>query len=365
MGGRVGLKGTDGVAPEARRRGATPTAPGKAALALGALRDLLGKMRPPLDLIWRTGGGVLGATALSEAGFRIVDIVHEPAGATTATDTKTVARAVLERGVDLILFCGGDGTARDIAATVGERVPILGIPAGVKMYSGVFGVTPARTAEIVVAFARGAITAETVEILDLDEERYRQGVWAVRLYHAARTPIAPAFTQASKALITASSEDDAKADIAKTLIEDFAGASTILILLGPGSTVRAFGDALGIETTLLGVDAIVGGVLVGADLSERGILELLDRYPECKLILSPIGAQGFILGRGNLQLSPKVIRRIGRDNIVVVATPAKLRQTNALRFDMGDRDLDEALAGTGYVSVLVGYRTSQLVKIAT
>jgi predicted polyphosphate/ATP-dependent NAD kinase len=137
-----------------------------------------------------------------------------------------------------------------------------------------------------------------------------------------------------------------------------------LFLLGPGSTVEAIGRALGIDKTLLGIDAFVGGRQVGRDLDEAQILDLLRVHPKCKLILSPIGAQGFVLGRGNQQLSPAVIRAIGPDNLIIVATPAKLARTPVLRFDTGDAALDARLISLRYLPVLVGYRRLRMVKTA-
>jgi predicted polyphosphate/ATP-dependent NAD kinase len=275
-------------------------------------------------------------------------------------------RAFLARKADLILFCGGDGTARDVAALTGTDTAILGIPSGVKMFSGVFGTSPAHTAEILADHLAGRLTLTEVEVLDLDEEKYRHGDWAVRLYHAAVTPFEPAHTQASKTLIAAASDADAREDIAKYLAEEYGENADVLLLLGAGSTVAAVGKALGIDKTLLGIDATVGGDQVGRDLDERGLLDLLERHKDKtpKLVLSPIGAQGFVLGRGTAQLSAAVLRRIGRENLVVVATPPKLAQTPTLRFDTGDADLDREMAGNGYLAVVTGYGTLKTVKTA-
>ena len=167
----------------------------------------------------------------------------------------------------------------------------------------------------------------------------------------------------AKALIEVAGEDEVKDAIADTLREQFANDLGLLVLLGPGSSVRSVAAHLGLEKTLLGIDAMADGELVGRDINECQILELLARYPRRALVLSPIGAQGFVLGRGNLPLSPEVIRAVGRDNIVVIATPAKLARTPILRFDTGDPSLDQELAARGYVRVLTGYRRRRLVKV--
>jgi predicted polyphosphate/ATP-dependent NAD kinase len=232
------------------------------------------------------------------------------------------------------------------------------------MYSGVFGITPAHTAEILLGYLVGEIGLAQVEIVDLDEERYRRDEWAVRLYMSARAPFEPSGVQSAKALISGEGEEAIKDDIAAQLREEIEAKPGALFLLGPGSTVQAVGRALRVRKTLLGVDAVVGRQVVGSDLSERRILELLDRYRDCKLVLSPIGAQGFVLGRGNQQLSPAVIRRIGAENIIVVSTPAKLARTPVLRFDSGDAALDADIISRKYFEVIVGYRRMRLVRVA-
>jgi predicted polyphosphate/ATP-dependent NAD kinase len=361
MGGRVGLKGTDGLAAEAARRGARPVAPGRALQTLRRLRAALDAEKAPT---WVTCAGPMGEAALREAGFDDIIIVHRPAAKTSRADTAEAAARFLDARVDLILFCGGDGTARDVAAVAGLRVPILGVPSGVKMYSGVFGVTPERTAEIAIGFLAGALRPEEVEVLDLDEDRFRAGEWVVRLVSAARTPYAPTLTQSAKAIIIADSDAEDRADIAEDLRERMQAAPRTLFLLGPGGTVAEVAARLGIAKTLLGVDAALDGALVGRDLDERGLLALLDRHPKAELILSPIGAQGFVLGRGNLQLSPAVIRRVGPANVTVLATEAKLRRTPALRFDTGDAALDRDFAARKYLSVVTGRRRRRLTPVA-
>lgn len=366
MGGRIGLKGTDGVVDRAIALGAEAIATTKAARCLEQFVALT-KYRPEArSIVWRTCSGEMGEEALRAAGIAIdrIDIVHDVGPPTGSADTLTAVERFVRSGVRLILFCGGDGTARDIAGVVGTRTPMLGIPSGVKMFSGVFGTSPERTAEILAAFLAGEIAPVEVEVLDLDEEAYRQGRWAVRLFHAVTTPFEPTLTQQSKMLIGAASDPEVKADIAAHLREFVAAKSARLLLLGPGSTVNAIKTAYGIEGTMLGIDAVADGAQVGADLNERGIIGLLDRYPDRRLILSPIGAQGFVLGRGNLQISPEVIRRIGREAIVVVATPAKLAQTPVLRFDTGDPSLDRMLLAEGYINVVTGYGMSSIVKVA-
>lgn len=364
MGGRVGLKGTDEVAAQAARLGAVPIANARALEALVEFKARLDREVRFPAIRWVTASGAMGADALKAAGFTAVAVAHECAGETTAKDTSLAVTRFLAAGVDLILFCGGDGTARDICAITGQATPVLGIPSGVKMYSGVFALTPARAADILLRFLRQEIGVTTVEILDLDEEKYRRGEWAVRLHMTASTPFEPNYVQVGKALV--SSEDDASVhhDIAEHLREEIEAELDCLFLLGPGGTLEAVAHALGVDKTLLGIDAFADGRLVEKDVNEQEILDLLGRYPRHKLVLSPIGAQGFVLGRGNLQLSPTVIRRLGIDNIIVVATPAKLARTPLLHFDTGDAVLDGELTSRKFFNVVIGYRHTRLVRVA-
>jgi predicted polyphosphate/ATP-dependent NAD kinase len=364
MGGRVGLKGTDGVVEQAIELGARPTANAKAEEMLRQLHGRQEQGQQQHDIHWITCAGAMGEDALRAAGCEQIEVVYTPQVPPTERDTKAAVAQFLVHKVELLLFCGGDGTARDICSVARQAIPLLGIPAGVKMHSGVFGTSAARSAEILMEYLAGRLTPAKVDIVDLDEDRYRRGEWVVRLYDVALTPFEPTLTQATKILITDASEEGARAEIAEQLFEQMESEPSTLFLLGPGSTVHSLGRRLAIDKTLLGIDAVAGGRLVGKDLNERQILELLDHYAPAKLVLSPIGAQGFVLGRGNLQLSPEVIRRIGGDNIIVVSTPAKLARTPLLRFDTGDANLDAELGAKGYCPVVIGYRLSRLVKVA-
>ena len=367
MGGRVGLKGTDGVVEEARTLGAEPVAPRRAEEALREFVRSRSEESGLPEVRWLTCSGEMGEDLLREAGIGEdeIEVVHPTSRVPSVADTREAVKSFLAKGADLVLFCGGDGTARDICAVAGPGVPILGIPSGVKMYSGVFGTSPPRTAGILLAFLQDRITTTQADILDLDEACYRADRWHVRLYHSALTPYEPAYTQSAKAVIEEAGEAEAREEIADSLAEQFAHEPGTLVLLGPGSTVKAIADRWGIEKTLLGIDAVVDGELVGRDLDEARLLELSAEFERKRLVLSPIGAQGFLLGRGNLQLSPGVIGAIGIENITVIATPGKLARTPVLRFDTGDPDLDAKLTRKGYLLVETGYRQRRVVKTAT
>jgi len=360
MGGRVGLKGTDGVVDRAAELGAEPVAHLKAVGMLGKFKKVFGS---ELSVEWLTCSGEMGQNALLEVGIEAAEVFQVEGKNTDVQDTKNAVKKFLDYEVDIIVFCGGDGTARDICELTEDKMPILGIPSGVKMYSGVFGISPERTAEILLGFIEDELTVSKVEILDLDEEKYRNDDWDVKLYDTALTPFESTYIQASKMMMSEVSENDIKEEIAEYIVELIKENPETLFILGPGSTTEFVSGELGLEKTLLGIDAVMNGNLVGEDLNEKDILALIDDHSEYRLVLSPIGAQGFVLGRGNLQLSPEVIRKVGREKIIVISTPAKLLRTPVLRFDTGDSELDSELHGKGYFSVVIGYRLSRLVKV--
>ena len=361
MGGRVGLKGTDHVVDQARAAGAEPVSPHRVGTFLQAFVKMQQK-DPNLDVRWLTCGGSMGSEPLEQAGVAPSDIqvVHAPGSPSTAEDTKAAAAACVREQAELILFCGGDGTARDVSEAVAGAVPVLGIPSGVKMHSGVFAVDPKAAAEALAAFLRGQLRVGDSEVLDLDEEAYRAGEWRVRLYAKARTLVEPNLVQADKMMFAELSEESVLLELAEHFRDLFQEEPNTLFLLGPGSTIESITTRLKMEKTLLGIDASAGGKTIAKDLDERGILGLLDRYPKAKLVVSPIGAQGFVLGRGNLQVSPEVVRRIGSRNLIVVATPAKLAATPVLRVDSGDEKLDAEIRRKEYLFVVIGYRTTKL-----
>ncbi len=360
MGGRVGLKGSDAVVELAIERGAVPSAGRRAGEMLAHLSRLLEARATGPEIVWLTCAGEMGDAALRAAGFERVEVVYEPGSSPAAEDTRLAVAAFLEAEAELVVFCGGDGTARDVWSSAGDRLAMLGIPAGVKMYSAVFGLSPARTAEILIGYLDGRCSLEDAEILDVDEVAFREGRLEASLFGKARTPHEPQLVQAAKQVIPDRDEGHAKAQIAEHVGGDMEAHPETLYLLGPGSTVESIANRNGLPKTLLGVDAVCAGQVVGRDLSEAEILSCLDAHGDVRLVVSPIGAQGFVLGRGNQQLSPAVLRRIGRDRLVVVATPAKLHRTPRLHFDTGDADLDTELVAEGFVPVVTGYHTRRM-----
>jgi predicted polyphosphate/ATP-dependent NAD kinase len=263
-----------------------------------------------------------------------------------------------ERGVDLLLFAGGDGTARDIHDAIGADLPLVGVPTGVKMHSGVFAATPDAAAAAAAAYLRGTVPLGDADIADVDEDAARRDRVATRLYGSARVPRRPALMLASKAPSLAS--DAALDALCAQLAETLDG----LTLLGPGTTTARVLDHLGVCGTLLGVDAVRDGALVAADLDEAGLLALLERE-DATLIAGVVGGQGSLLGRGNQQLSPRVLRRLGLERIRIVAAAEKLLRLTppVLRVDTGDDALDAELSG--YVRVHVAPGRTIVMKVST
>jgi predicted polyphosphate/ATP-dependent NAD kinase len=351
MGGAVGLKGTDDLAFEAKRRGAMPRARERAKASLCLLA------KEAENLVFFTASDEMGENVLKECDlnhFVILKIREE----SSTMDTKAACRVFLEKGVDLILFCGGDGTARDVAS-VAAQVAILGIPAGVKMYSGVFAVSPQAAAELALGYARGELLVRETEVIDVDEELYRSGELHTRLYATARTPYKPVLVQERKRIYSSVSEEEFKDQIALFASEFMRDGSAYI--LGAGTTTSRIAELMGIEKTLLGVDVIQDGELIIRDASEEMLLELLEKEKQVKIIVSPIGAQGFILGRGSQQISSTVLRKVGIEDLIIVSTPHKLAETPHLLVDTGDQELDRDLAHQR--QVVTGYRIAQLKNI--
>ncbi len=364
MGGRVGLKGTDDVLDEAVDLGAKPVAPEKAE---ETLRDYLSNYSKKMDdIFWFTCSGSMGSDELNKVGVKNIEVVYTSNKKyTSSDDTKKACKIFLEKKVDLILFCGGDGTIRDIFSVVDKKIPVLGIPAGVKMHSGVFGVNTRAVAKMLNEFVNHSLTVGDVDVMDLDEKLYRKGEWKIKLFGIAKGIVEPTYVQVGKTVFESVSDDVVRDEIAEHILDEMDKYKDHLFLMGSGGTIDYISRKIGLDNTLLGIDAVYNKKIVARDINEKGILDLLEKYPKVKVILSPIGAQGFILGRGNLQLSPAVIKKVGLNNIIVVSTPSKLVSTPFLRVDTGDRDLDLLFAEKEFMMVVIGYRLSRVVRIQT
>lgn len=353
MGGSVGLKGTDGqdTLKEAVARGAKPIAPERAVQALFTVKARR------LDLEFITCAGQMGEEELRRAGIT-AEVVYSPGTETGPDDTRNAVKEFLRKWPDLIIFAGGDGTARDVLETAGTSVPIVGIPAGVKMHSAVFVTTPESLGDLVESFARNRLTKDA-EIMDVDEDSFRRGVLEARLYGYARVPDDAVNMQSSKAVYHSGSADDEAAEIGQYMAETMDPDTAYI--LGPGSTTAAIARHMGLEKTLLGVDVVKDGRVVAADASEEKLLELLGQHAKAMVVVTPIGSQGFIFGRGNQQISAKVLRAVGPKKVCVVATPTKLAHTPMLRVDTGDAELDSSYRGS--IRVVTGYKRRKLVRV--
>ena len=353
LGGKLGFKGSDGRAAEARAAGAQDRAGPRMRICLEKLAELA---REPIEILaWdgRMGGDWIPGEYTST-------------GKTPeTTDATSTSEFIIAHSPDLFLYAGGDGTTRDIVEALGEReIPLVGVPGGVKMHSGCFATTPKAAAEVVWSFFTGDLMVARTEVMDLDEEIYRKGEWKVRMYGEAFTPASPRWMQGAKEQVQRESEEEtleAMSSHVANLVEE---NPDLMLVWGSGGTLRQMCKQNGHESTLLGIDIQHAGKMYN-DLNENGLLEIINQHQgEIKLLLSPMGGQGFLIGRGNLQLSPDVLRAIGTDNILGIATPAKLLGLNELRIDTGDEDLDAEIRGKKYLKVLQGYRTTRVIRVA-
>ena len=363
LGGRLGFKGSDGRAKEARDAGAVDRAGPRMQQCISKFKELLASSLnrmgvSPSIVAW---SGRMGGDWLD--GFEFEQRKESPKES-TAQDTSNLVHDLLEAEVDVILYAGGDGTTRDIVnALDGNETPLIGVPGGVKMHSGCFATTPKASAEVLLAFLQGDLMVAITEVMDLDEETYQKGEWKVRMYGEAWTPSSPRFMQGAKEQVERASESDTIEGLANhigNLIDD---DPELMVIWGSGGTLRRMGEHLNVELTLLGIDIQHKGT-IHSDLNEQQLLQHLVGYEGPRLLLlSPMGGQGFLIGRGNLQLSPDVLRAIGFESILGVATPSKLLGLSSVRIDTGDPLLDEEYQQRRFVKLLQGYRTTRVIRI--
>lgn len=363
LGGRLGFKGSDGRAKEAREAGAVDRAGPRMQQCISKFKELLASSLnrmavSPTIVAW---SGRMGGDWLD--GFDYEQRKESPTES-TAQDTSNLVQDLLQAEVDVILYAGGDGTTRDIVnALNGNETPLIGVPGGVKMHSGCFATTPKASAEVLLAFLQGDLMVAITEVMDLDEEIYQKGEWKVRMYGEAWTPSSPRFMQGAKEQVERASESETIEGLANhigNLIED---DPELMVIWGSGGTLRRMGEHLNVELTLLGIDIQHKGT-IHSDLNEQQLLSYLQGYEGPRLLLlSPMGGQGFLIGRGNLQLSPDVLRAIGFESILGVATPSKLLGLSSVRIDTGDPSLDEEYQQRRFIKLLQGYRTTRVIRI--
>ncbi|NHK33050.1 MAG: ATP-NAD kinase [Asgard group archaeon] len=356
MGGRVGLKGTDGVKilEQAKLLGAKPESQNRTLISIQKLIPIQEK----IELI--AYPEEMGENIAKECGFQPTIIGSISKGKTTADDTQKAAKDLLDLKIDLLLFAGGDGTARNIYDAIKGELVTLGIPTGVKIQSAVFARNPARAGELALSFLqKRTISVREAEVMDIDEDSFRKGIVRAKLYGYLKIPYERAHIQSSKAG-SPETETFAHQAIAEEIIENM--ETSCFYIIGPGTTTRAIMDKLQLSNTLLGIDLIYDKKLVANDLNESKLLHHIQDN-KVKLIITPIGGQGYILGRGNQQLSPEIIKKIGKDNIIVIATRNKLTSLNGepLLVDSGDKEVDEILSG--YIGIITGYREKSIYRV--
>lgn len=364
IGGSVALKGSDGedIVSQALAKGAQPQAQQRARESLQIAMDA----SQASEISFYTAGNSMGQAVLQALELDF-NLVYTPANEpTSAEDTRKAITEFTVLNLDLILFVGGDGTARDVftslaAAGKDEQLPVIGIPAGCKIHSAVYAVSPHHAGELLSALIAGKpLGLRMAEVMDLDEELFRQGRVKASCYGYLLVPEDSTNMQMIKQG-GIDHESAAQLDIAAAVVANM--EDDVLYLVGSGSTTAAVMQELQLENTLLGVDAVLNGERIASDLDEAGILALCESHPT-KIIVTLIGGQGHLFGRGNQQFSARVLRKIGRDNIIVIASNGKLRSLDGrpIRMDTGDSALDAEWAGA--VQVVTGYEQKTLYKIA-
>jgi len=354
MGGAVGLKGTDGkeILEKAVTLGAKPVAPARAETFLSELKT----SKDGICLM--VGAGSMGEDEAQNHNFDY-KVFGEQKKDTCPEDTVEIAKRIAKEGVDLLIFCGGDGTARDVLNAVDARLPVLGVPTGVKMHSAVFAVDPKAAARVTLRFLRKQLPLWEAEVMDIDEEAFRQGRVSARLHGYLLSPYEPSLIQGAKmASSITESELRNQAAIAIYVIESM--KQDVVYVVSAGTTTRTIGDLLDAKKTLLGVDLFCNKKLIAKDVNEKQILEAI-KDKLAQILVTPIGGQGFIFGRGNQQISPEVIRKVGKDNITIIATENKMKNLKRLKVDTGDLELDESFRGS--INVVTDYKVEQTLPI--
>ena len=360
MGGKVGLKGSDGyeILEMAKELGAEPESPRRAVEAL----KKFSLIKNNIELV--TYPYEMGEDEAKECGFSPTVIGSIKKGNTTSDDTKNAAKEILELKVALLLFAGGDGTARDIYNVIGDKIPVLGIPSGVKIHSAVYATSPKNAGDLAAMYLGGepsGIRLREAEVMDIDEQAFRENRLSAKLYGYLKVPYERRLVQSAKASSVPGDEANMNAiasDVINNMQDDY------LYIIGPGTTTRGIMGKLGLKNTLLGIDAVYKGKLVGSDLNEAQLLKLIEGK-ETEIVVTVIGAQGYIFGRGNQQISAEVIKKVGKENIIIVATKNKIfsLQGNPLLADTGDDEVDKILSG--YIKVITGFNERIMVKVVS
>jgi len=356
IGGPMALKGSDNIdIDEVLSQGGQCLSSPRVAVTLAKLGEKASKVR------WLTAPSKMGEDLLKQHGFAVTVVGEIEAQHTTAKDTERLVTQLIDAGIDLLLFAGGDGTARNVVnacqSSRNEALLVLGIPAGVKMHSGVYAVSPQAAAEVLhLLIDNDVVSTGIQEVRDIDEEALRAGQLNSRYYGELRVPNDQRYVQQVKNT-GRQNEDEIQLEIAAGVVDDMDNET--LYIIGCGTTPKAIMDELHLPNTLLGVDVVLGREVIAMDVSALCLESLLlEQYPHhpAKLLITAIGGQGHIIGRGNQQISAKVLRRITQQNTVVLITPSKLAELvhRPLLMDSGDALLDREWAGL--MTVHTGYQ---------
>jgi predicted polyphosphate/ATP-dependent NAD kinase len=370
IGGPMALKGSDNIDIEAvLSSGGQCLSSQRAGVALASLRDQQSAIR------WLTAPSIMGENVLKACGFSAEVIGelanglpnHSLSGHSNAEDTERLVAELIEAGIDLLLFVGGDGTARNVVnacnASRHEQQLVLGIPAGVKMHSGVYAVSPQAAGEVLQLLVNNDVVSTGLqEVRDIDEDALREGKLNSRYYGELRVPNDQRYVQQVKNT-SRQNEDEIQLEIAAGIVDDMDHET--LYIIGCGTTPKAIMDELGLPNTLLGVDVVLGRELIAIDVTAPQLEGLLEQYPHhpVVLLITAIGGQGHIIGRGNQQLSATVLRRVTKPQTVILITPSKLAELEhrPLLMDSGDVALDAQWAGL--ITVHTGYRQTAVYPI--
>jgi predicted polyphosphate/ATP-dependent NAD kinase len=355
IGGALALKGSDGA--DVREKALAMGAEKKANEKMGKALSIVEALSEKFTIV--TAGSEMGEDVCASLGLPFEVVYKSTSQQTEGEDTERAVQAFLGCNLDVILFAGGDGTARNVCKIVGDKVPVLGVPAGCKIHSGVYCVTPSAAGQVISQMIKGEIVSVMEgEVRDIDENAFRTGKVIAKHYGEMRVPAELTYVQAVK---MGGKEDEALVldDIAATISELMDDNPDTYFVMGSGSTVGAVMEFLGLENTLLGVDVVLDKTLVASDVTASELLSLTQGKPT-QVVLTVIGGQGHILGRGNQQLSPDFIRAIGKENMRFVATKQKLQSlgNKPLRLDSGDAELDASLQGA--FTIITGYKDKVL-----
>ncbi len=360
MGGRVALKGSDGeeTIRRAKELGAIPISPQR---TMEALKRMI-TIKDHIELF--TYPYSMGQEEAKESGFDPIVVGSIKKGETSSSDTQMAAKEMAELRVDLLLFAGGDGTARDIYDAIGDSLAVLGIPAGVKIHSAAYAINPFMAGELGAMYLKGSTSLlHEVEVMDIDEKLLREeDRVSAKLYGYLKIPCDRRLTQGPKQASCAGEHEMAMTQtIAERIVENM--EDDCLHIIGPGTTTRAVMERLGLRNTLLGVDVLKGKKLLANDVTATELFRLIEKK-KAKIIITPIGGQGYIFGRGNQQISPEIIQKVGVKNIIVIATPSKIfsLMLKPLLVDTGDEDVNQMLRG--YVRVVTGYGEEMVCKVS-